>query len=148
MLGHDARVRSMNRDEARAFLLASPRTAKAATVRSDGRPHVTPVWFDVDGEQILFTTWHASTKGRNLLRDPRISLCVEDDRPPFAYVMLEGTVVLSEDVAEVRAWATRIAARYMGRMRARTFGERNGIPGELLVRVTPTRILGEAGVAD
>lgn len=138
----------MTRDEARAFLLASPRTAKVATVHADGRPHVTPVWFDVDGEQIVFTTWHASAKGRNLRRDARVSLCVEDDRPPFAYVLVEGTVALTDNLDEVRAWATRIAARYMGRMRAKAFGERNGVRGELLVRVTPTRIIGEQGVAD
>jgi PPOX class probable F420-dependent enzyme len=138
----------MSRDEALAFLLASPRTAKIATVRSDGRPHVAPVWFDLDGEQIVFTTWHASAKGRNLRRDPRVSLCVEDDHPPFAYVVVEGTVAISENAADVRAWATRIAARYMGRMRAKSFGERNGVPGEVLVRVTPARIIGEQGVTD
>src|SRR5689334_17879198 len=116
-------MKRMSREEAHAFLVASPRTAKIATVRADGRPHVAPVWFDLDGEQIVFTTWHASAKGRNLQNDPRISLCVEDDKPPFAYVVVEGTATLSDNLDEVRAWATRIAGRYMGRMRAKTYGE-------------------------
>ncbi len=45
-------------------------------------------------------------------------------------------------------WATRIGARYMGEDRAEEFGRRNGVPGELLVRLTPERVIAERGVAD
>jgi PPOX class probable F420-dependent enzyme len=138
----------MTRAEARAFLLASPRTAKIATVRSDGRPHVAPVWFDLDGDDIIFTTWHSTVKARDLRRDPRISLCVDDERPPFSFVTIDGTARLSDDLEEVRAWATRIAGRYMGVMRAKAFGARNGVPGELLVRVTPTHVVAQARITD
>jgi PPOX class probable F420-dependent enzyme len=141
-------MKRMTAEEWRAFLVESPRTAKAATVRPDGRPHVAPVWFDLDGEDVLFTTWHTTVKARDLRRDPRISLCVDDERPPFSFVLIEGTATLSDDVEAVRAWATRIAARYMGRMRARAYAERNGVPGELLVRVTPSHVIGQSGVAD
>ena len=141
-------MKPMSRQETRAFLLGSARTAKVATVRSDGRPHVVPVWFDLDGDDLIFTTWHASVKARDLQRDPRISLCVDDERPPFSFVLLEGTARLSDNLAEVKAWATRIAGRYMGVMRAKTFGLRNGVPGELLVRVTPMRIIAQTGITD
>ena len=141
-------MKQMSREEARAFLIGTARTAKAATVRADGRPHVAPVWFDLDGEDVIFTTWHASVKGRDLRRDPRISLCIDDERPPFSFVLIEGTATLSDNLDEVKAWATRIAGRYMGVMRAKAFGERNGVPGELLVRVKPTRVVAQAGVAD
>jgi hypothetical protein len=79
-------MHTLSPTEARAFLLAQARTAKLATVRADGRPHVAPVWFDLDGDVLLFTTWHASVKGSNLRRDPRVSLCVDDEVPPFAFM--------------------------------------------------------------
>jgi PPOX class probable F420-dependent enzyme len=138
----------MTREEWRAFLLANTRTAKAATVRSDGRPHVAPVWFDLDGDDVIFTTWHTTVKARDLRRDPRISLCVDDERPPFSFVLIEGSATLSDNLEELRVWATRIARRYMGDMQADAFGARNSVPGELLVRVTATRVVAQSGIAD
>jgi nitroimidazol reductase NimA-like FMN-containing flavoprotein (pyridoxamine 5'-phosphate oxidase superfamily) len=55
-------MRAMSAEEARAFLLERPRTAKLATVRADGRPHVAPVWFELDGDDLVFTTWHTTVK--------------------------------------------------------------------------------------
>jgi PPOX class probable F420-dependent enzyme len=138
----------MTRAEWRAFLVAQPRTAKAATVRPDGRPHIAPVWFDLDGDDVIFTTWHTTVKARDLQRDPRISLCVDDERPPFSFVLIEGTARLNDNLDEVHAWATRIAGRYMGVMRAKAYGARNGVAGELLVRVTPTHVVAQSGIAD
>jgi PPOX class probable F420-dependent enzyme len=134
--------------EARAFLLARPRTAKLASVRADGRPHVAPIWFDLDGDTLIFTTWHTTVKAANIRRDPRVSLCVDDEAPPFAFVLIEGITTLSDDLEELRRWATRIAERYMGAELAESYGQRNGVPGELLVRVTPTKITGQGRVAD
>ena len=141
-------MKLMSHEERRAFLLASPRTAKAATVRPDGRPHIAPVWFDLDGDDLVFTTWHTTVTARDLRRDPRISLCVDDERPPFSFVLIEGTARLSDNLDDVRAWATRIAGRYMGVMRAKAYGARNGVPGELLVRVSPTRVVAQSDIAD
>jgi PPOX class probable F420-dependent enzyme len=139
----------MSRDEVRDFLLATPaRTGKLALVRSDGHPIVTPIWYDMDGEDLVFNTGAATVKGRILRRDPRVALCVDDDRPPFAFVTLHGEATLSEDLDEVRAWAERIGARYMGAERGPEYGARNGVPGELLVRVRPTRIASEIDLAD
>lgn len=141
-------MQPMTPDEVRAFLAAGTRTAAVATVRPDGRPHVAPVWFVLDGDDLLFTTWHASVKGRNLRRDTRIALTVDDQTPPFAFVQIEGTAALSDDLAALRDWATRIAARSMGGALAASYGARNGIPGELLVRGAPTRIVAQKGVAE
>jgi len=141
-------MRSMTRAESLAFLLERPRTAKLATVRADSRPHVAPIWYDLDGEIVVFTTWHTSVKGVNVRRDPRVSLCVDDDAPPYAYVLIEGVANLSDDLAALRQWAVRIAGRYMGAELAESYGARNGVPGELLVRVTPTKIIAQAGIAD
>ena len=141
-------MRTLTNAEARAFLLDRPRTAKLATVRADGRPHVAPVWFDLDGETIVFTTWHATVKAANIRHDPRVCLCVDDDRPPFSFVIIEGTATFADDLDALRIWATRIAGRYMGQNLAASYGQRNGVPGELLVRVTPTRIVAQANIAD
>jgi PPOX class probable F420-dependent enzyme len=137
----------MSPERLRAFLLEGTRTAKLATSMPDGRPHVTPVWFVLDGEDVICTTWHTSAKARSLRHDARVSLCVDDDRPPYAFAMLEGQASISEDPAELRRWATQIGARYMGRDRAEQFGARNGVPGELLVRITPSRVVAEENVA-
>ncbi len=138
----------MDDTEAKAFLASGTRTGKLAVVRADGRPHVSPVWFVLDGDDLVFTTWGDSVKGKALRRDPRVALTVDDESPPYAFVMVEGTVSISEDPDALLHWATVIAARYMGTGRAETYGRRNGVPGELLVRLTPDRIVGRTGVAE
>lgn len=133
----------------RDFLTSRPRTGKLATTRKSGAPHVTPIWFDLDGDEIVFTTGETSVKSRNIARDPRVSLCVDDDAPPFAYVIVEGTAANSQaDQEELLRWATHLGGRYMGADRAEEYGKRNGVPGELVMRITPTRIIAEEAVAD
>jgi PPOX class probable F420-dependent enzyme len=134
-------------DEQRAFLLHGTRTGKLATVRKDGRPHVVPIWFTLDGDTIVFTTGEKAVKAANIRRDPRICLCVDDEIPPYAYIMVEGTATLSTDLDALLHWATRIGGRYMGEDLAEAFGKRNGVPGELLVRVTPTKVVFEKNIA-
>ena len=132
----------------REFVSDGTRTAKLSTVRADGSPHVAPIWFLLDGDEVVFNTGRKTVKGRNIVRDGRIALCVDDDRPPYSFVVLQGRARVSENLDEVRHWATRIGARYMGDERAEEFGARNGVPGELLVRVTVDRVLAERDIAD
>jgi PPOX class probable F420-dependent enzyme len=80
-------MKSMTLPEWRAFLLSGTRTAKLATVRSDGRPHVAPVWFDLDGNDLIFMTGRDTVKGKKIRRDSRVMLCIDDERPPFAFVV-------------------------------------------------------------
>jgi PPOX class probable F420-dependent enzyme len=141
-------VHRMTPDETRAFLLEGTRTAALATVRADGRPHVAPVWFTPDGDDLLFNTSESTVKGANLQRDGRVALMVDDEEPSFAFVSIEGDVGLSDDLDTMRHWATRIAARYMGVDQADAYGKRNAVPGELLVRVRPRKIVTIKGVAD
>ncbi|MFF3929837.1 PPOX class F420-dependent oxidoreductase [Streptomyces hirsutus] len=138
----------MTDEEWRAFVSHGTRTAKLSTVRADGSPHVAPIWFVLDGDDVVFNTGRETVKGRNLARDGRVALCVDDDRPPFAFVVLRGRARISEDPGDLVRWATRIAARYMGQDRAEEFGARNGVPGELLIRVAVEKVLSEKGVAD
>lgn len=138
----------MTDEEWRAFVSQGTRTGKLATVRADGSPHIAPIWFLLDGDDLVFNTGEETVKGRNLARDPRVALCVDDDRPPFSFVVLNGQARLSEDLDEIRRWATRIAARYMGEDRAEEFGARNGVPGELLVRVHIDHVVAVQDLAD
>jgi PPOX class probable F420-dependent enzyme len=134
-------VPAMTVEQYRRFLSEGTRTAKVATVRADGRPHVVPVWFLLDGDSLVFTTGKTSVKGRDLLRDPRVMVCVDDETMPYAMVAIEGTARLSEELHALLDWATRIARRYVGPERAEEFGKRNGVPGELLVRVSMDKVI-------
>lgn len=83
----------------------------------------------------------------NLRHNPWVSLCVDDEAPPFAFVKVDGTADLIDNLEQLRHWATRIAGRYMGAALADTYGNRNAVPGELLVRVTIRSITGQDDVA-
>ncbi|HVV37306.1 MAG TPA: PPOX class F420-dependent oxidoreductase [Acidimicrobiales bacterium] len=137
----------MNDDARRAFLSEGTRTGKLATTMQDGSPHVTPIWFVLDGDDIVFTTHESSLKGKALLRDGRVSMVVDDQAPPYSFVMVKGTAVVSRDLDDLVAWATKIGGRYMGAERAAEFGQRNGVDGELLVRITPTKTVALANVS-
>ena len=133
----------------RDFIAASPpHTAKLAVVAADGSPRVAPIWVALDGDEILFNTGKENAKGKAIRRDARVALCWDDERPPFSFVVVHGTAAISEDLDEVRHWATIIGGRYMGDDRAAEYGARNGVPGELLVRVTPTKVIAEKDIAD
>jgi PPOX class probable F420-dependent enzyme len=133
----------------REFVGQSPaRTGKLAVTRADGSPHVTPIWVVLDGDQVVFTTGGDSLKAKAIRRDPRVCICWDDDRPPFAFATVFGTAELIDDLDTVRHWATVIGGRYMGADRAQEYGERNGVPTELTVRVTVTRVLAAYDVAD
>lgn len=142
-------MRDMTPDEIRHFLLDTVRTAKLATVRPDGRAHLAPIWFDMDGEEMVFNTGENTVKGKNIARDSRVTLCVDDEKPPFSYVIFEGNArIVSPTPDELVYWAGRIAGRYMGQDLAEQYGKRNGVPGELLVRVMPTKIMAVTAVSD
>ncbi|MCB0972625.1 MAG: PPOX class F420-dependent oxidoreductase [Acidimicrobiales bacterium] len=134
--------------EAMDWIFARARTAKLGVVTASGAPLVTPVWVARDGDRLVFNTGADTAKGRALRRDARVSLAFDDETPPFSFVVVTGTVELSEDLPEVRRWAGIIGGRYMGEDQADAYGERNGVPGELLVTVTPTKITGARDIAD
>ena len=139
----------MTAAEARAFLEEPVRPAMLATVRPDGRPHLAPIWIDLDDDGcVVFTTGADTVKGRAVRAEPRVAICVDDDQLPFSYVLIEGTAQVSTDMEEMLVWATRIGGRYMGADRAEEFGRRNAVETELLVMVTPTRIISHKNISD
>jgi len=134
-------VASLGDPAVRDFLSHGTRTGKLSYLAASGRPLVAPVWFVVEDGSLVFNTNKDTAKGRALARDPRVSLCVDLEEPPYALVQVQGEAELSEDPAELVRTATAIAARYMGAGRAEEFGRRNGVPGELVVRLRPTKVL-------
>ncbi|MET7771433.1 PPOX class F420-dependent oxidoreductase [Nocardia sp. NPDC005366] len=132
---------SLSDPAVREFLSHGTRTGKVAIVAADGRPLVTPVWFLLDGDTVVFNTGKTTAKGKAFARDSRVALVVDQEEPPYGSVQIQGTVTLSEDPDELLRTATELGGRYMGADRAEEFGERNGVPGELVVRVHPAKVI-------
>jgi PPOX class probable F420-dependent enzyme len=139
-------VATLNDPAVRDFLSHGTRTGKLSYLSASGRPLVAPVWFVLEDGAIVFNTGKDTAKGRALARDPRACLCVDLDRPPYAFVQVQGEAELSEDPAELFRTAAAIGARYMGAERAEEFGKRNGAPGELIVRLRPVKVIANFNV--
>jgi len=134
---------SFDDPEVREFLAAGTRTGHLAYTASDGRPLTVPIWFVVDGDRLAFNTDASNAKAAAMRRDPRVALCADLPEPPYAFVQVQGVAELSEDLDECRRIATACGSRYMGADRAEEFGARNGVPGELVVWITPTRVVAQ-----
>jgi PPOX class probable F420-dependent enzyme len=150
----------MSKKEIRNFLMQGTLTGKLATVKQDGSSHVVPIWFVLDDDDngantnnraaadIVFTTNSSTLKAKNILRDQRVSICVDDQTPPFSFVSAYGTAKIHNyKQKELLKWATKIAGRYMGKKNAEAYGKRNSAEGEVLVRIKPARIIAEKNIA-
>lgn len=135
-------------DKVVAFLSEGTRTGMLAFVASDGRPLVTPVWFVVDDGDLAFNTELHTPKGRAVQRDPRVAICVDDPHPPYSFVQVQGLAAVSDDPQDVLDIATRTGSRYMGADRADEFARRNAVPGEVVVRVSPTKVIAGFHISD
>jgi len=135
-------------DDVVAFLSEGTRTGLLGYLASDGRPLVAPVWFVVDNGELAFNTGKDTAKGHALDRDPRVVMCVDDSRPPYSFVQVQGIATVGEDPKDVLDIATRTGGRYMGAERADEYGRRNSVPGELVVRIKPTKVLKAFNVAE
>jgi PPOX class probable F420-dependent enzyme len=139
----------MTRAEWQRFLADPVRPAILGTVRPDGRPHTAPIWYAIDDDgSLMFNTGADTVKGRNIAAHPGVSLCVQDDQPPFSFCVVEGPAEMSDDLDEVRRWAGIIGGRYMGDDRAEEYAARNGVPGETIVRLRPVKVVAVKDVAD
>ena len=129
----------MTKDEIRNFLLKGTFTGKLGTINKNGTSHVVPIWYTLDDEDnILFNTDDNSVKAKNIRRDNRVRLCVDDQVPLFSFVTIDGIAeIVSKEPKEVFKWAKIIAARYMGNDKADEYGRRNSSEGELLIKIKP-----------
>jgi len=139
----------MTKDEIKKFLLQGTFTGKLGTINKDGTPHVVPIWYTVDEKgKIIFNTGDKSVKAKNIRRENRVRLCVDDQTPLFSFVTIDGIVeLISSEPSEVYKWAKIIAARYMGNDKAEVYGRRNSSEGELLIKIKPIRVIGEKNIA-
>jgi PPOX class probable F420-dependent enzyme len=147
----------MSNKEIKKFLMQGTLTGKLATVRKDGSPHVVPIWFVLEEEKdeitrkigdIIFTTYEGSIKARNIERDSRVSICVDDQTPQFSFVIIDGNPkIFRYKQKELLKWTTRIAGRYMGKDKAEAYGKRNSGEGEVVISIKPTKILAEKDIA-
>jgi PPOX class probable F420-dependent enzyme len=140
-------MKNMTESEVRTFMRTGSRTGKIATVRADGSPHIAPIWFNFDDAtgDLIFMTADTSLKARNIMREPRVSIAVDDETFPYAWTRLDGTASTSTE--DLLHWATDTCRRYVGEDRAEEYGKRNGVEGELTVRVTPTKLVGQTDLA-
>ena len=141
-------MREMTAEEVRTFLLTGTRTGKLATVRADGRPHVVPIWFTLRDRSLVFNTHTSSVKAKNMRRDPRVAITVDDETPPYSFVSVEGVADLADADPDLLEIATEIGGRYMGVDRADEYGARNGVAGELVVRVSMDKVISARDLAD
>ena len=148
----------MSEEEIKKFLTQGTFTAKIATVKKDGSPHVVPIWFVLDEQNnkkvkkigdVIFTTYEDSLKARNIECDNRVSICVDDQTPQFSFVTISGTAkIYRHKRNELLKWATKIARRYMGKSNAKAYGERNSTEGAVLVRIKLTKVIAEKDTAE
>jgi hypothetical protein len=139
----------MTQDETRSFILQGTFTGKLGTPNKNGSPHIVPIWFTLDDEDnIIFNTGGKSVKAHNIRRDNRVRLCVDDQIPLYSFVTVAGiTKIISDKPTGIFKWAKIIAARYMGYDKAEEYGKRNSSEGELLLKIEPTRIIGQKDLA-
>ncbi len=141
-------MESMTKAECLEFLQVGTRTGKLATVKANGEPHCVPVWFVIDGDDLLFMTMSTSVKARNLAHHPKVMICVDQESFPYDFVTVVGTAQVEHlPEVELLPYSIRIAERYVGSDRAQESGRRNAVPEEVLVRVRIERFLSAKGVA-
>ena len=142
-------AKRMTEEEALKFLAEGTRTGKLATIKKNGKPHTTPIWFVVDGKNLLFNTMNSSEKGKNLFNNPDFALTVDDQSPPYSFVIIEGKAEILDPTEEEKLmWATKIGGRYMGTDLAEQFGRRNSIPEEYLIRLGIEKMIAYWNVSD
>jgi PPOX class probable F420-dependent enzyme len=98
--------------------LKQRRVGVLGTIGKDGRPVLTPIWYLYRGGKVLMRTARESVKAQNILRDSRASLCVQDERPPYASVTVYGTISIDD---ETPGLDYEIAKRYLGAIAGRAY---------------------------
>jgi PPOX class probable F420-dependent enzyme len=112
-------------------LLRGKNFAVVATVGDDGRPQTSVVWIDTDGENVVFNTTNSRAKGRNLRKDPRVSVSIWDNDDPYKYLEVEGNAELDENGA----------AEHINDLSHKYEGQDFRTPVDrVIVRVSPDRV--------
>lgn len=133
-----------DRQRTLAQFLAEKRNATMATIRANGSAQLTPVWYHWDGEQFLISVTKERAKYKNLVRDPRMSLCI-DDVTGYTYYVAEGTAKIRE--ADIWDDTRKILVKYRGEEGGATYLEQLKKQNRVLIVLKPTRVE-KRGLAD
>lgn len=118
-------------------LLAEPVLAHLATSSPDGTPHVTPVWIDLDGDDVVINTVEGRAKARHVRANPKVGLSVADPADPYRVVAFQGTVVDITDEG-AREHIDQLARKYLG---VDEYPMHQPGDVRLKVRIRPDRVL-------
>ena len=113
-------------------LLRGKNFAVVATVGEDGGPQTSVVWIDTDGENVVFNTTNSRAKGRNLRKDPRVSVSIWDNEDPYKYLEVEGAAELDENGAGEHI--NDLSHKYEGK-------DFHTPTNRVIVRIRPERVL-------
>jgi PPOX class probable F420-dependent enzyme len=137
---------TMTDNEWRSFVTAGTKLAHIALTRPDGRPHVTPVCFILDGDELAFALSPGSVKGNNLAHDRRIAICVSDERQPYSFVTIEGEAQVSAEPDRIKHIAAGVANRYYPSQPAEEFAESFVQAGFTAVRIGISKVIARSGL--
>ncbi|GAA1537984.1 PPOX class F420-dependent oxidoreductase [Kribbella lupini] len=137
---------TMTDTEWRSFVTAGTRLAHVALTRADGRPHVTPVCFVLDGDELAFALSPGSVKGKSLARDQRVAACISDEQQPYGFVTIEGLARISAEPDQIAAVAEGIAGRYYPSQPAEAIAESFVQEGFTAVRIGISNVIAYSGL--
>ena len=126
--------------ERQVRFVEKPRIARLGTIAPDGAPHIAPVWYRFEDGAFLVLTDRGSQKHRNIERDPRVVLCIDDDRPPYHTVLVRGRAAVEPSPGP--AWRLALAVHYLGDEAGRRYVEQNDSPNGLLLRISAEKLGG------
>ena len=125
-------------------LLRRPIISVVSTIRSDGTPHMTPVWHLVDDEDVVIAIEYSSVKAQNVRVNHKASLCVVTDETPQKWGLFSGNARLSTE--DVNKFVRDISVHYMGEEEGIRYARRAVKDIDfVLLRITPTRMSGSDG---
>jgi PPOX class probable F420-dependent enzyme len=137
---------TMTADEWRTFVTAGTRLAHLSLTRADGRPHVTPICFVLDGDELAFALSPGSVKGKSMARDRRVAVCISDEQQPYSFVTIEGEARISTEPDRIKRVATGIAERYYPDQRAAELAESFLQGGFTAVHIGITNVIARSGL--
>lgn len=115
----------------------APEFATLATILPDGRPHLSVVWIERDGDDLLVSTVKGRRKHLNLERDPRVSVLVYPSENPYSYVEVRGSASMTEEGG--RELIDRLCHAYTGADRYTMDDGTDNV--RVVVRITPDKVV-------
>ncbi len=120
--------------------VSQPRVGVLATIGPDGAPHTAPVWYRFEDGVFLVLTERGSQKHRNIERDPRVVICIDDKQPPYHTIIVRGRASVRRAPGAKRREA--MAVHYLGEERGKRYVRENPDPDNIMLRIVPERVIG------